>query len=216
MNRYKYYEEVKALARSVRATYGIDSPRVLRRDVRRIYSKLGIKVDKWPHRLKRLRGAYFNDGGGPTVMVCAGLPAEPMVFTLAHELKHHLCDGKDKSFVGVSTVDNTREVLDIGGEVFAAEFIFPEPDFVAWMQRVGAEPGQATEEHLVRLKHESGTTLSFAGVRKKAEWLGYIPRNAFLKTKWKKLEEQLYGEPLYKRINRRRFGQRGFSAISAK
>lgn len=208
MSRYGYYEEMKALARDVRAEHGITTPRVLRQDLRRIYSKLGIKIDKWPHRCKKLRGAYFNDEAGPTVMVCAGLRPEPMVFTLAHELKHHLCDGKDSSFMGVSTKDDGKEVLDIGGEVFAAEFIFPENDFAEWMNRVGAKPGQATEEQLIRLKRESATTLSYAAIRKKAEWLRFIPKGAFLKTKWKKLEEKLFGEPLYKRIQRRRLGSR--------
>lgn len=74
--------------------------------------------------------------------------------------------------------------------------------------------GQATEEQLVRLKRESATTLSYAGVRKKAEWLGFIPKGAFLKTKWKKLEERLYGEPPYRRIQRRKLGKRGFPVIS--
>jgi hypothetical protein len=46
--------------------------------------------------------------------------------------------------------------------------------------------------------------LSYAAIRKKAEWLKFIPKGAYLKTKWKKLEESIYGLPVYKKINRAR------------
>jgi hypothetical protein len=39
----------------------------------------GIRIDLWDHKFKRLRGAYFNDELGPTVMLCKGLPEDPMV-----------------------------------------------------------------------------------------------------------------------------------------
>src|SRR5262249_29310027 len=92
MKRSAYYQEMKALARQVRADHGLTTPRVLRSDLRRIYKHHGIRIDLWPHRFKRLRGAYFFDDLGATVMLARGLPADPMVFTMGHELKHHLAD----------------------------------------------------------------------------------------------------------------------------
>jgi len=46
-----------------------------------------------------VRGAYFNDDLGPTVMLATGLPDGPMIFTIGHELKQHLVD-RDLSPVG--------------------------------------------------------------------------------------------------------------------
>jgi len=63
---------------------------VLRSDLRRIYRTEGIRIDLWPYKFKGLRGAYFNDELGPTVLLAKGLPQDPMVFTMAHELKHHV------------------------------------------------------------------------------------------------------------------------------
>jgi hypothetical protein len=71
----------------VRARFGLTSPRVLRSDLRRIYRAEGIQIDLWPHKLRKLRGAYINDEFGPTVMLAKGLPQDPMVFTMGHELK---------------------------------------------------------------------------------------------------------------------------------
>lgn len=58
MKRYQYYEELKARARAVRAEHGLDSPRVLRSDMRRIYKHYGIKIDMWPYKLKNLKGLF--------------------------------------------------------------------------------------------------------------------------------------------------------------
>src|SRR5687767_2508627 len=92
MGRSEYYRQMRELAGQTRAHYGLTTPRVLRSDMRRIYRDQGIHIDLWPHRMKKVRGAYFDDDLGPTVMLVKGLPADPMVFTMAHELKHHLVD----------------------------------------------------------------------------------------------------------------------------
>jgi len=60
MLRSQYYEALKNLARETRAEYGIASVRVLRSDLRRIYSDQGIRIDLWDHKLKNLRGAYLT------------------------------------------------------------------------------------------------------------------------------------------------------------
>ena len=83
MNLHNYYEDLKLLARRVRAENGLSSPRVLPSDLRRIYAKHGIEVDEWPYRFRHLRGAFINDHLGTTVMLAKGLPRDPMAFTMA-------------------------------------------------------------------------------------------------------------------------------------
>jgi hypothetical protein len=205
MNRFTYYQEMKALARQVRANHGLTTPRVLRSDLRRIYKHCGIRIDLWPHRFKRLRGAYFFDDLGAMVMLAKGLPADPMVFTMGHELKHHLADRE--SGLTFCDASNENEPIEIGAEVFAAELIFPEQDFIERLGQMGVVRGGCSAEALVRLKRETQTTLSYAGLAKRAEFLGFAVKGSLAKVPWKKLEEQLFGEPLYKKLLRQRKGE---------
>lgn len=202
MSRFAYYEQMKALARQIRLEHHLHTARVLRSDLRRLYRAYGIKIDLWPYKFRVLRGAYFDDDLGPTVVLARQLPPEPMIFTMAHELKHHLVDRG----LGLSYCDpsNAREPIEIGAEIFAAELIFPEQEFVKCLQQMGIGPRQCTPEVLVRLKHETETTLSYAGLAKRAEFLNFAPAGSLAKVQWKKLEEQIYGEPLYKRLLRYR------------
>lgn len=192
MNRNGYYEDLKTLAGQVRAEHGLQSPRVTRTDLRRIYSKCGIQVDLWPYKFKNLRGAFFCDELGMTVMLAKGLPEDPTVFTMAHELKHYF---KDRD-LGHSVCDlsNEDKPLEVGAEVFAAEFLFPDTDFIAHLKAMGVSVGKCSTETLVHLKRETRTTLSYAGMAIKAERLGFAPHDTVTAFKgWKKLEEQLYG-----------------------
>lgn len=170
--------------------------------MRRIYRSEGIKIDKWPYRFKQLRGAYFSDDAGTTVLLAPGLPEDPLVFTMAHELKHHL---KDRSLaVAYCDASNQHEHIEIGAEVFAAELIFPEGEFAKRMTAMGVGLGKCSAEDLVRLKHDTRTTLSYAGLSKRAVFQGFAKQDSLPKGGWRKLEEKLYGEPIYKRILRRR------------
>ncbi|MGD9689135.1 MAG: ImmA/IrrE family metallo-endopeptidase [Phycisphaerales bacterium] len=202
MNRTAYYNSLKELARAKRSEYNLTTPRVQRSHLRAIYRDEGIRIDLWPHRLRDVRGAYFNDELGPTVMLAKGLPEDPMVFTMAHELKHHLVDRELP--VACCSDRNIDEHIEIGAEVFAAEFIFPEQDFAVALAGQGVVAGKCSPEDLVRLKHESRTTLSYAGLAKRAVFLGLALPAALSNVRWKKLEEQLFGVPLYKQLQRRR------------
>src|SRR5438132_12672334 len=162
MNRHEYYEQKKELALQTRAHYGLDSPRVLRSQLRAIYKHHGIAIDLWSCKFKKLRGAYFNDDAGPTVMLAKGLPEDPMVFTMAHELKHHLVDSGTN--ISLCSFENERAPIEIGAEVFAAELIFPEHEFVADLKRAGVQSGRCTAEDLVHLKRRTRTTLSYSGL----------------------------------------------------
>lgn len=193
MNVQRYYEDLKALARQVRAEHGLHSLRVLPRDLMKIYDQYGITIDLWPYRFRNLRGAFINDRLGMTVMLAKGLPQDPMVFTMAHELKHFFRD-RD---LGISYCDrsNLNKSLEVGAEIFAAELLFPDRDFVAYMNMVGIRRDQCLPKTLIHLKQKTGTTLSYAGLAIKAERLGFAPAHSLTTIKtWRKLEA-VYGDP---------------------
>ncbi|HET6979411.1 MAG TPA: ImmA/IrrE family metallo-endopeptidase [Pyrinomonadaceae bacterium] len=197
MNTHQYYEDLKLLARQVRAENGLSSPRVLPSDLMRIYAKHGIEVDEWPYRFRNLRGAFINDEIGTTVMLAKGLPQDPMVFTMAHELKHFFRD-RD---LGISYCDqsNLNKSLEIGAEIFAAELIYPDRDFVAHVSRMGIRTNQCLPKDLVQLKRQTGTTLSYAGLAIKAERLGFAPSHSLTTIKTWRRFEALYSPPVRNR-----------------
>jgi Zn-dependent peptidase ImmA (M78 family) len=191
VNPNDYYDDLKQLARQVRAENGLNSPRVTPSDMRRIYFRNGIEIDLWPYRLRNLRGAFISDKLGTTVMLAKNLPQDPMVFTMAHELKHFYRDRN----LGVSYCDqsNITKTLEIGAEIFAAELIFPDREFIAQLNRMRIIKDQCLPRTLVELKHTTRTTLSYAGLAIKAERLRFAPANSLTKVKtWRKLE-RLYG-----------------------
>jgi Zn-dependent peptidase ImmA (M78 family) len=194
VNTQKYYEDLKQLAREVRAENGLSSPRVLASDLRRIYARYGIEIDEWPYRLRNLRGAFINDDLGPTVMLAKGLPRDPMVFTMAHELKHFFRD-RD---LGISYCDqsNLGKSLEVGAEIFAAELLFPDRDFIAHMEAMRIRRHQCLPKTLVELKRKTGTTLSYAGLAIKAERLEYAPSHSLTTIKTWRRFEALYSPPL--------------------
>jgi hypothetical protein len=191
MNQQAYYEELKLLARQVRAEHGLCSPRVLASDLRRIYERHGIVIDSWPYRLRHLRGAFISDDLGATVMLASGLPQDPLVFTMAHELKHFFRD-RDLGIYYCDQSNLGREV-EVGAEIFAAELLFPDQDFIKHMRLLRVGQDQCLPKTLVHVKCKTRTTLSYAGLAIKAERLGYAPACSLTKIKtWRKLE-QLYG-----------------------
>ena len=155
---------MKVLAREERLKFGLTTPRVLRSHLRKIYSAYRIRIDVWPFKLRMVRGAYFNDDSGVSVLLNHTLPDDPYIFTMAHELKHHLVDSEMS--VIYCGKDNELEPIEIGAEVFAAEMLFPEQDFADRLNQMGVNFGSCTPNNLVRLKHETETTLSYAGLAK--------------------------------------------------
>jgi Zn-dependent peptidase ImmA (M78 family) len=191
VNVKSYYNDLKQLARKVRAENGLKVPRVLPSDLRKIYFKNGIEIDLWPYRLRNLRGAFICDDMGTTVMLAKGLPQDPLAFTMAHELKHFYRD-RD---LGISYCDqsNIHKALEIGAEIFAAELLFPDRDFIDHMERMRIGTDQCLPKTIIDLKHKTRTTLSYAGLAIKAERLRFAPPNSLTSVKtWRKLE-RLYG-----------------------
>ena len=195
------YYDLKKLARQVRAENALTSTRVLQTDLRRIYFKHGIEIDYWPYRFRNLRGAFICDRFGTTVMLAQNLPQDPMVFTMAHELKHFLTDRElQTSFCDLS---NINKEIEIGAEIFASELLFPDHSFVEQMQSLGIKRGQCTPETLVKLKQQTKTTLSYAGLAIKAERLRYAPVGSVTKIRtWRKLEKLYNRQLAYRRSSR--------------
>lgn len=198
MTRSSYYEELKILARRIRAEHGLVTSKVTLTDMRRIYKSYGIKIKLWHGPLKKVRGAFVNDDLGPEVMVYAKLPPEQRIFTLAHELKHFLVDQKPAG----ASEGVEADMIEIGAEVFAAELIYPEEVFARDIAADGVTQSNFTPEAIVRLKRTTGTTMSFTALGKRAEFLGLTEKGSLSKVQWKKLDELVHGEPEYKRIRR--------------
>ena len=193
---------MRLLATQTRDRYDLHTPRVLKSDLRRIYKDQGIQIDLWPYKLKGLRGAYFYDEDGASVMLDKGLPDDPMIFTMGHELKHHLVDRA--SIVSLCDPSNQSTEIEIGAEIFAAELIYPEQMFCDDLNAMGVAIGSCAAQHIVKLKRETRTTLSYSGLAKRAEFLGFANQGSLAKVTWKKLEESIYGVPLYKQLLERR------------
>jgi Zn-dependent peptidase ImmA (M78 family) len=190
LNVIAYYEDLKSLARQVRAENGLTTTRVLPSHLKSIYERNGIEIDFWPYKLRYLRGAFLNDRHGTSVMLAGGLPQDPLVFTMAHELKHFFTD----RHIGLSYCDpsNQTRPLEVGAEIFASELLFPNADFVKHMQRMAIQRGSCGAETLVRLKSETRTTLSYAALAIKAERLQFAPRASVTKIKtWRALERTI-------------------------
>lgn len=124
---------------------------------------------------------------GVTVMLAGGLPDEPTIFTMAHELKHHLVDS-NVGTVLCRTDDQTRRV-EVGAEVFAAELIYPEKDFVYDLFRLlRGMPKSLGPELLVELRRKTRTTLSYAALAKRSVLLRLAREETFWNVRWGMLE----------------------------
>jgi Zn-dependent peptidase ImmA (M78 family) len=182
-----YYYEMRELALEVRARNGIEGSDLSMRDMWRIYCEEGIEKLDFRRGFKDLRGAYFNDDCGVTVMLAGGLPDEPTIFTMAHELKHHLVDSETGPVV-CRTNEQTKRI-EIGAEVFASELIYPEKDFVYDVFRLlRGMPQTVRPEVLVDLKRKTNTTLSYAALAKRTVLLRLADEKAFHGVRWGTLE----------------------------
>lgn len=130
-------------------------------------------------------------------MVFKDLPNDPKIFTLAHELKHHLLDSDS-----CTTVDGSTAIREISAEVFAAELLLPEKLFIdeLFLRRVSRNKKEdltTVQLAIIKMKRETKTTLSYLGLAKRAERLRYAEKGQLIGTKWKKLEEAYFGKPFY-------------------
>jgi Zn-dependent peptidase ImmA (M78 family) len=134
MTRSAYYEELSRLAREKRAEYCVDTSAFGLREVRAIYKAEGICLDHWPLP-RKIKALYMCDEGHCSVALQPNLPYEPKLFALIHELKHHYCDRAELGEGVIHCGDyDANELIEKGAEVFAAEFIYPEDEFGAFLE----------------------------------------------------------------------------------
>lgn len=210
MSTTDYYEMVKERARELRSERQWTEPRLGLRELKQLCLDQGIeKIDLWPpstcrgaKRRTKVRGIYAPNGGRPCVMVNRHLPKDQRIFTLGHELKHHLYDGDgDAPLLCEKKVQ--KNTVEIGAEIFAAELIYPDADFCRDLRERGVQTGKCTAEDLVRLKHDVETSLSYAALAKKSYRFDFAPRGSFDKAAWRTIERQIFGEPSYLKFRRR-------------
>jgi hypothetical protein len=210
MTRSEYYDEMRRLANEQRSLFNLSSVRVTLTDLRKIFKHHDISISLWPmpgisgDHMKKIKGAYMHVDGQPSVLISRRLPDEQRIFTMAHELKHHLADYDDAAKGITCQFEGATDAKEIAAEVFAAELIYPDTIFISDMSARSIAQGACTDRDIVRLKRSTNTTLSFTALAKKATFLGFASKGSLDGVKWKKLDEEIFGEPLYKRINRYR------------
>jgi Zn-dependent peptidase ImmA (M78 family) len=187
-----------ALAQEKRILYGITTNSLNLTVIQRIYKSEGITIDRWNIKGRKLKAAYFCDGDC-SVLINKNLPREPKLFALVHELKHHYVD-QDSILSGeISCGDyNANEVIEIGAEVFAAEFIYPASEMRELASRLAIQTGTCTPEKIVEFKRSCQAVVSYQFLVKRFERFGFITTGVYKKIQFVKLEEKIYGPPIYK------------------
>ena len=198
MNSAQAYEAAIAMAYEKRALYQVTTDSLNLNVIRNIYRQEGIHIDLWDFD-KTIRAVYMCDDDDPSVALNKKLPREPRLFSLAHELKHHYMDRDLISLGRLRCGDyNANELIEKSAEVFAAEFIFPENEFLAKLEMLGISRGECSVEDVVRLKRSTSACVSFQFLQKRLVRLGFAPADRFKKVQFTKVEEHLYGVPIYK------------------
>lgn len=192
------YEALKSLARQKRLEHNVSTGELGLQKVRQIYKAECVVIDSWDLP-RRIRAVYMCDDDDPSVLVNKTLPKEPRLFSLVHELKHHYTD---RSLIASGKIKcgdyNANEEIEIGAEVFAAEFIYPEDEFLSCLEQLGIKRGSCSRENVVILKRNCGAPVSYTFLRKRLERMGFVAPGAFDRIQFQKLEESLYGAPIYK------------------
>lgn len=192
------YETVKNLACEKRAQYQITTAGLNLTTVRRIYAAEGIRIDQWTFG-STIRAAYMCDDGDPSVAINNKLPRIPKLFSLVHELKHHYLDVALIEGGSLKCGDyNANELIEKAAEVFAAEFIYPESEFLDCMKSLGLNDTNCTPEAVVHLKRTCNAPVSYQFLCKRLVRLRFAQETTFSRIQFQKLEEQLYGLPIYK------------------
>jgi Zn-dependent peptidase ImmA (M78 family) len=192
------YDAVIELAKAKRIEHSVSTSALNLPFIRRIYKSEGVKIDKWGFGSK-IRAVYMFADGDASVAIKSGMPRVPTLFSLAHELKHHFLDQKLIQDGRLKCGDyNANEAIEIAAEVFAAEFIYPEDEFITCVDALGIQSGSCTPEDVVRLKRACNAPVSYQFLSKRLLRLGYATAGAFDKVKFQNLEEKMFGVPIYK------------------
>jgi Zn-dependent peptidase ImmA (M78 family) len=193
-----YYQQMKLLAQEKRQLHEIETSKLNLNVIRAIYKKEGITIDSWDLKGRKLKACYCADGE-PSVLVNKNLPREPRLFALAHELKHHYVD-REQILGGQHKCGdyNEGDEIEIGAEVFAAQFIYPEGEMHDDLARFGVTKLGCTAETIVRFKKDCPAIISYTFLLKRFTRFGFIEKGEFSKVQFVKLEEKVFGPPLHK------------------
>ncbi len=217
ISRHDYYQRMQVLAQEKRLEYAIETASLNLRSISKIYKQEGIKIDLWDTRGSKIRAAYFCDGDDYSVLLNKKLPREPKLFSLVHELKHHFEDRKSIQNGQIQCGDyNSNEVIEIGAEVFAAEFIYPESETRSLAAKLGITISTCSAERVVEFKRACPAIVSYKFIVKRFERLGFCLSGQFRQEQFQKLEEALYGVPIYKQSWFRRHRDRKSQANKSK
>ena len=190
---------MRTLANEKRQLHEVQSAKLDLPFIARIYKAEGIKIDRRNLRGYRIRACYFCDNEDFSVLLKNNMPREPKIFALAHELKHHYVDQPIIMDGTIRCGDyNRNELIEKTAEVFAAEFIYPESEMLRDAQEMGLDVGTCSAEDIVRFKAKRFAPVSYTFIVKRFEWFGYFERGAYDEVQFKKLEEEVYGPPIYK------------------
>lgn len=201
VSRTAYYAGIRELALAKRAEFGARTELLGLREINSIYRREGITIDRRPLS-SRLKAIYMCSDGICSVAIRKDLPDEPKLFALIHELKHHWAD-RDLIQAGLLSCGsyNENELIEKAAEVFAAEFIYPEEEFLQDVQafKENFKVVRLQADDLIHFKRNAcRAKVSYTYLRKRLEWLGLVVPAQFAGVKFQKREEELYGVPIYK------------------
>lgn len=197
MGRSAYYNDLKVLAREKRGLHKVATRAFGLREARQIFKIESIQIDYWPLPSK-IKALYMCSDGQASVALKRSLPDQPKLFALMHEYKHHLTDRENLGNGVIHCGDyNVDEEIEIGAEIFAAEFIYPEDECLDDLQATGVTNWKA--EDVVRFKRTCIAKISYAFLCKRLAWFELIAPDQFNGTQFQKLEDLMFGVPFYRR-----------------
>lgn len=192
-NESEYYRQMKLLAQQKRAEFSVVSNKIGLKFIREIYKSEGIIIDYRDIKSPRIKAIYFCDEVEKSVGVKRSLPDEPKIFSLIHELKHHFVDRENILNCDFICGDyNANKKIEIGAEFFAAEFIFPEMEMLKSLTDFGINKETVTDKKVVEFKVNCGVKISYEFITKRLKRFGIAEKETFAKTKFQKLEDELY------------------------
>lgn len=187
---------MRRLAREKRELYSLSTPDITLGRIRKIYQQEDIVIDSCPGTLLKLKAAYFHDQYGCSVLLNMKLPEAPRLFAMIHELKHHYEDRHRLQCFTCQDVYDSSPLIEIGAEVFAAEFIFPEEEFREHVSSF-INGKKIAPEDVVHMKYHCPARVSYQFIIKSLERLRYISRGQFARVKFHKLHSAIYGSHHY-------------------
>ena len=202
MANASHFDDLKKLARKKRILHKVDTAAFGLQDVRAIYKAEGIKIDYYPLPNK-IKALYMCDDGYCSVALQKKLPDEPKIFALLHELKHHYCDQEILTNGYLHCGDfNMKDPIEIGAEVFAAEFIYPIKEFAHDVSLLNIQEWSETD--IINFKRNCKAKVSYAYICRRLTELRLIGFNQFKGVQFQKREYEIFGLPYHLRARRSR------------